>query len=180
MKKVFICSPLRGDYENNIQRAREYSLAAVKKGCIPITPHIFFTQFMADNVPSERKLAMEMGLELLLKCDELWAFGIDHPSEGMAREIEAARDAGIPVLNGFKTAYSIEAPGPAPKEDELPYIGSVTFHVPRTPVHPAFEFKLAGVDIIELADMLRADPDADIEVEGNAYSRMSGGGRDGE
>lgn len=177
MKKVFICSPLRGDYENNIQRAREYSLAAVKKGCIPITPHIFFTQFMDDTNPSERKLAMDMGLELLLKCDELWAFGIDHPSEGMAREIEAARDAGIPVLNGFKAAYSIEAPE---EDDELPYTGSVTFRVPRTPVHPAFEFKLAGVDIIDLADMLRADPDADIEVEGSAYSRMSGGGRNGE
>lgn len=25
MKKVYICSPCRGDYENNIQRAKEYS-----------------------------------------------------------------------------------------------------------------------------------------------------------
>lgn len=40
MKKVYICSPCRGDYENNIQRAKEYSRAAVEKGVIPVTPHI--------------------------------------------------------------------------------------------------------------------------------------------
>ena len=28
MKKVYICSPCRGDYENNIQRAKEFSRAA--------------------------------------------------------------------------------------------------------------------------------------------------------
>ena len=27
MKKVYICSPCRGDYENNIQRAKEFSRA---------------------------------------------------------------------------------------------------------------------------------------------------------
>ena len=45
MKKVYICSPCRGDYENNIQRAKEFSRAAVERGCIPITPHIYLTQF---------------------------------------------------------------------------------------------------------------------------------------
>ena len=50
MKKVYICSPCRGDYENNIQRAKEYSRAAVEKGVIPVTPHIYLTQFMDDNL----------------------------------------------------------------------------------------------------------------------------------
>ena len=36
MKKVYICSPCRGDYENNIKRAKEYSRAAVEKGVIPV------------------------------------------------------------------------------------------------------------------------------------------------
>ena len=53
MKKVYICSPCRGDYENNIQRAKEYSRAAVEKGVIPVTPHIYLTQFMDANVPEE-------------------------------------------------------------------------------------------------------------------------------
>ena len=81
MKKVYICSPCRGDYENNIQRAKEYSRAAVEKGVIPVTPHIYLTQFMDDNVPEERELALKIGSELVLGCSELWAFGIDHPSE---------------------------------------------------------------------------------------------------
>lgn len=56
MKKVYICSPCRGDYENNIQRAKEFSRAAVERGCIPVTPHIYLTQFMDDTVPAEREL----------------------------------------------------------------------------------------------------------------------------
>ena len=99
MKKVYICSPCRGDYENNIQRAKEYSRAAVEKGVIPVTPHIYLTQFMDDNVPEERELALKIGSELVLGCSELWAFGIDHPSAGMAAEIELAKARGIPVRN---------------------------------------------------------------------------------
>lgn len=93
MKKVYICSPCRGDYENNIQRAKEYSRAAAMKGCIPIAPHVYLTQFMDDNVPGERELALRMGRELVLMCAELWAFGLDHPSAGMAAEIEVAKQA---------------------------------------------------------------------------------------
>ena len=74
MKKVYICSPCRGDYENNIQRAKEFSRAAVERGCIPITPHIYLTQFMDDTVPAERELGLSIGRELVLMCDELWAF----------------------------------------------------------------------------------------------------------
>ena len=76
MKKVYICSPCRGDYENNIQRAKEYSRAAAMKGCIPIAPHIYLTQFMDDTIPAERELALSFGRELVLQCDELWAFGL--------------------------------------------------------------------------------------------------------
>lgn len=71
MKKVYICSPCRGDYENNIQRAKEYSRAAAMKGCIPIAPHIYLTQFMDDTIPAERELALSFGRELVLQCDEL-------------------------------------------------------------------------------------------------------------
>lgn len=36
MKKVYICSPCRGDYENNIQRAKEFSRAAVERGWVTV------------------------------------------------------------------------------------------------------------------------------------------------
>lgn len=83
MKKVYICSPCRGDYENNIQRAKEFSRAAVERDCIPITPHIYLTQFMDDTVPAERELGLSIGRELVLMCDELWAFGLDCPTAGI-------------------------------------------------------------------------------------------------
>ena len=119
MKKVYICSPCRGDYENNIQRAKEYSRAAAMKGCIPIAPHIYLTQFMDDTIPAERELALSFGRELVLQCDELWAFGLSHPSAGMAGEIEVAKAAGIPVLNGFEEIGRV-GPAPAAAPDPEP------------------------------------------------------------
>ena len=74
-KIVYICSPLRGDLERNIAKANFYSRFAYEQGCIPIAPHAIFTQFLNDGNPNERKSGMAMGLELLDRCDELWAFG---------------------------------------------------------------------------------------------------------
>ena len=87
MKKVYICSPLRGDIEGNIERAKSYCKQAITEGCFPIAPHIYFTQFMDDTIPRERELAMTMGIELLDMCDELWIYG-DTISEGMRAEID--------------------------------------------------------------------------------------------
>ncbi len=93
-KTVYICSPLRGACEANIIRANLYSRYAYEQGCLPIAPHAIFTQFLDDHEPSERKAGMQMGLQLLEKCDELWAFGL-RITEGMKQEIEAAKKLGI-------------------------------------------------------------------------------------
>ncbi len=102
MKKVYICSPCRGDYENNIQRAKEYSRAAADQGLHPYRPAHLPHAVHGRHDPAERELALSFGRELVLQCDELWAFGLSHPSAGMAGEIEVAKAAGIPVLNGFE------------------------------------------------------------------------------
>lgn len=101
MKTIYICSPLRGDVEGNIERAKNYCRKAALLGFIPIAPHVYCTQFMNDEIESERAIGMKIGLQLLGKCDELWAFG-DHISEGMAAEIALAKRAGIPVMNFVK------------------------------------------------------------------------------
>ena len=101
-KLIYICSPFRGDYETNTQKAIKYSAAAFAVGYIPITPHIYFPQFMNDRNPEEREKAMQAGEELLLRCSEVWAFGLDHPSEGMSSEIALAKKNGIPVRDGFE------------------------------------------------------------------------------
>ena len=102
MKKVYICSPYRGDVETNVQNARKYCRAAVELGCLPIAPHLLFPQFLDDDNPRERERGMIMAHELIFMCDELWVFGLDNPSEGMGKEICWAEGAGVPVLDGFE------------------------------------------------------------------------------
>lgn len=99
---VYICSPLRGDYDNNIDNATSYSRAAFTRGYIPITPHIYFTRFMNDENEKERCMAMDAGLQLLRMCSEIWVFGLDDPSEGMQAEIAFAIRNGIKVRDGFE------------------------------------------------------------------------------
>ena len=72
---VYICSPFSGDTETNIEKARMYCKFAVDSGCIPIAPHLFFPQFLSDENPKERNLAIFMDVALLSKCAELWVFG---------------------------------------------------------------------------------------------------------
>ena len=79
---VYICSPYSGDTERNVENAKRYSRFAVDRHYLPITPHIYFTQFMDDNIPDERDTAIFMNWVLMSKCVELWVFG-DTVSSGM-------------------------------------------------------------------------------------------------
>lgn len=97
MKKIYVCSRLAGDIENNIEKAKGYARFVVKEcGAIPIAPHIYFTQFLDDTLPEDRAFGTMAGLMLLSDCDELWYFG-DSVSQGMVREIIAAKEQNIPV-----------------------------------------------------------------------------------
>lgn len=93
---VYICSPFSGNIESNIEKARRYCRFAVDHGCIPIAPHLFFPQFMSDDDPKERNLAIFMDIVLLSKCAELWVFGANI-SKGMSMEIEKAKSKKQPV-----------------------------------------------------------------------------------
>lgn len=87
---VYICSPFSGDVPGNQEKARRYSRFAVDQGAVPITPHLVFPQFMNDDDPNERDIAMFMDMVLLTKCAELWVFG-ETISDGMRMEIEKAK-----------------------------------------------------------------------------------------
>lgn len=87
---VYICSPYSGDTEKNMENARKYSRFAVDSNCLPITPHIYFIQFMNDDIPEERATAFFMNRVLMSKCAELWVFG-DTISSGMKAEISLAK-----------------------------------------------------------------------------------------
>lgn len=66
---VYICSPYSGNTEKNTENARKYSRFAVDCHYLPITPHIYFTQFMNDNIPEERDIAIFMNWVLMSKCE---------------------------------------------------------------------------------------------------------------
>ena len=86
---VFVCSPLAGSVQENIQNARRYSRFAYISGYMPITPHLMYPRFLDDKQYKERLDGMDMGLRLLDLCEEIWVFG-DHYSSGMQREISHA------------------------------------------------------------------------------------------
>ena len=90
---VYICSPLAGDMLKNQENACTYCRFAVEAGCVPIAPHIYFTQFMNDNDRRERDLALFLDIVLLSKCAELWVFG-EKITSGMSIEIEKAKRKG--------------------------------------------------------------------------------------
>lgn len=93
---VYICSPLAGDMDGNMEKARRYCKFAVRNGAIPLAPHLLFPQFMDDTNPDERALAMFMNMVLLGKCEQLWVFG-KNISEGMAAEIRKAEKRGMEI-----------------------------------------------------------------------------------
>ncbi len=96
MKLVYICSPYRGDTEHNLIKARGFCRFACNEGVIPIAPHLHNTQFLDDSIPEEREAGLHMGLELLKRVDELWAFG-NRISEGMKAEIDMASQNGVKI-----------------------------------------------------------------------------------
>ena len=92
MKKIYVCSKYAGDTKENLEKAKAYARYVAKEcGAIPIAPHIYFTQFLDDNVPEERAFGVMSCLLLLSECDELLYFG-DSISKGMSSEIIAAKE----------------------------------------------------------------------------------------
>lgn len=96
MPLVYICSPFSGDVEGNTIKAQAHCRFAVDSGYIPIAMHLLLPQFMDDNNPKERDLALFMDLVVMGKCREVWVFG-DVISKGMAIEIAKANKRGQKV-----------------------------------------------------------------------------------
>lgn len=97
MKKVYICAPLGGDVEGNIEKVKRYTEYALKCGTAPVVPH-FYALCLDDNKPKERLIGMAAGLSLLWFCDEMWIFG-DTVTKGMDEEIRFCKNLNIRMRN---------------------------------------------------------------------------------
>jgi hypothetical protein len=95
-KLVFICSPFAGDIERNTEKAAGYCRFAFIQDSVPYAPHLHNPIFLDENIPEERESGISLGLEILKRCDELWAFG-KTVSSGMKIELMFAKESGIPI-----------------------------------------------------------------------------------
>lgn len=100
MKKVYICAPLGGDVEGNLERVKRYTRYALMCGTAPVVPH-FYALCLDDDNQKEREVGLAAGLGMLWFCDELWVFG-QTVTEGMKPEIQFCKHLNI------KTRYVSE------------------------------------------------------------------------
>ena len=97
-KLVYICAPLRGDVEKNIEFARQKAREVFQAGDIPVCP-----QLITDLENPKRDQEMrEMGLRLVESCQEVHVYGPEW-TEGMWAEIRHAMDLGIEVKTDQQT-----------------------------------------------------------------------------
>ena len=94
-KLVYVCSPYRGNVQENERKAMSYCRFVIGCNKAPLAPHLLYPRFLNDSSTLERDIAMQINKILLERCDEIWIFG-DRISAGMAKEIAYAKKLGIP------------------------------------------------------------------------------------
>lgn len=99
MTVVFVCSPFRGDVEQNTAYARRAMRDCLNRGEAPFAPHLLYTQpgVLRDEVESERNAGIDAGERVLLKCDRLVVYTDNGVSQGMQYELAVARAYDIPI-----------------------------------------------------------------------------------
>ncbi len=100
-RMVYICAPLRGEVEKNIEFARQKAREVFQAGDIPVCPHLMFPPIADPNHPIEDQTAREMGLRLVESCQQINVYGSTW-TEGMWAEIHHAEKLGIPVMTDQK------------------------------------------------------------------------------
>ncbi len=101
-KLVYICAPLRGDVEKNIEFARQKAQEVFQAGDIPVCPHLMFPPIADPENPVQDQAARDMGLRLVESCQEVHVYGPEW-TEGMWAEIRHAMDLGIEVKTDQQT-----------------------------------------------------------------------------
>lgn len=106
-KLCYICSPYRGDTERNTEYAKELTRLALDNGYAPITPHLYLTQVLDEDVPEQREKGMAAGMAMLQQCSYILIGSRYGLSEGMMAEIDAAYGAGLTELAAVKDRLEI-------------------------------------------------------------------------
>jgi hypothetical protein len=97
--RAFISGTYSGsaqEIEENVTKARVVIADVLKAGYIPICPNVFWSPF-ADI--QDYDFWLEAALSLLDTCDIMVLVPGWETSSGVKREIQRAREAGIPIVN---------------------------------------------------------------------------------
>jgi hypothetical protein len=93
---IFICSPFSGDIERNTAKAARYCRFAYSQKVVPYAPHLHNPQFLDESISDERKAGIRLGLQLLMRSDEMWIFG-HKLTDGMRTELNVAQQLKIKI-----------------------------------------------------------------------------------
>lgn len=101
MKRVFVCSPLRGfegrTMEQNIETAKDLCHKTVIEGHAAFAPHVLYTQFLDDNIEAERENGIQAGVKFLEVCEEMWVHTAHGITSGMQHEIDFCKEHKIDI-----------------------------------------------------------------------------------
>ena len=100
-KLVYICAPLRGDVEKNVEFARQKAQEVFLSGDVPVCPHLMFPPPADPGGPAQDQAARDMGLRLVASCQQVNVYGPTW-TEGMRAEIRHAEKLGIHVMTDQK------------------------------------------------------------------------------
>ena len=90
MPMVYVASKFsQGDREENLEKTRRYCKFVIGKKGIAMAPHLMMPQFISEDDPAGRELAMRINMIFIDKCDSVWFFG--ELSPGMRMELDHAR-----------------------------------------------------------------------------------------
>ena len=104
---AYVCSPFAGEVKTNTRKAKAYCRRLYELG---------FPQFMDDDIPTERKDAMDMAKDILRRCRVLVVCGKEI-SDGMMEEIALAKHLGI-VQTSLEGIEKVDECVQAESEDE--------------------------------------------------------------
>jgi hypothetical protein len=95
MRVIYIAGPYRGRRLVNILRARAAALFVWQHGGVALCPHMN-TAFFDGKMPEA--VWLEGDLELLSRCDAVWALPGWRESDGAAMEVARAEALHLPRL----------------------------------------------------------------------------------
>lgn len=99
-KTAYIATPYAGNIFKRIRNiiyAKKVTLEAIYAGYVPITPHLYLTRVLKDRRADERNIGLNLGLELMQRCDVMVVGARYGISEGMRAEIQKAESRNIPI-----------------------------------------------------------------------------------